>query len=67
MAYGTKILLALIPLAIVDAVIPIPIVGLILVYVVLARPPWFSDAVDRIYGRAPGRGSSGPTEGSGAS
>jgi hypothetical protein len=53
MAYGTKILLALIPLAIIDAVIPIPIVGLVLIYVILAKPPWFSEAVDRVYGRSP--------------
>lgn len=67
MDYGTKALLALIPLAIVDAVIPIPIVGLLLVYVIVAKPPWFSDAVDRLYGRPPRAKSTGPADGSAAS
>lgn len=51
MSDRTKALAVLIPLAIVDAIIPIPIVGLILVYVILARPPWFADLVRQIYER----------------
>ncbi len=51
MNYKTKALSYLIPLAIIDAVIPVPIIGLILIYVVLARPPWFSALTDQIYGR----------------
>ncbi len=47
----TKLLAALIVLGLVDAIIPIPIVGLVLVYVVLERPPWFLQWVDDIYGR----------------
>ncbi len=45
----TKVLAALLPLALVDTVIPVPILGLTLGYVVLARPPWFADLVRRIY------------------
>jgi len=46
-----KALSYLIPLAIADAVIPVPIVGLVLVYVVFARPPWFLALAKQIYGR----------------
>jgi len=49
-----RALVYLIPLAIVDAVIPVPIVGLILTYVILARPPWFLALTDQIYGRSKG-------------
>ena len=44
-----KTLLALILLCVVDVVIPLPITGLVLVYVVVQRPPWFVDLADRIY------------------
>ncbi len=52
MDHKAKVLAVLIFLAIVDAVIPVPIIGLVLVYVILARPPWFSALTDQIYGRA---------------
>ncbi|MFQ5682823.1 MAG: hypothetical protein ACE5HC_06055 [Candidatus Binatia bacterium] len=45
----TKAILALIPLTFVDAIIPIPIVGAILLYVILVRPVWFSNLVREIY------------------
>ena len=45
----TKILLSLILLGLLDAVIPLPIIGLILIYVLLERPPWFSGIVRQIY------------------
>ena len=44
-----KALLSLILLCVVDVVIPLPITGLVLVYVVVQRPPWFVDLADRIY------------------
>ena len=56
MDYRTKVLAGLISLAVVDAVIPVPIIGLILMYVIFAKPSWFSDLVARIYGRAEGGG-----------
>ena len=46
----TKSLVGLIFLAIVDTVIPLPIVGVILIYVAFQRPPWFRDVVLEIYG-----------------
>ena len=45
----TKILIFLIVLCVVDVVIPIPILGLILIYVVLKQPPWFLEVVSEIY------------------
>jgi hypothetical protein len=46
----TKIIICLICLALVDIILPIPIVGIILIYVVLQKPPWFRDLVDEVYG-----------------
>lgn len=45
----TKYIGGLIGLGLVDAVIPIPIIGIILIYVVLQRPPWFKDLVLEFY------------------
>jgi hypothetical protein len=45
----TKCLIALILLGIVDAVIPVPILVVILLYVLSQRPPWFRDLVQEIY------------------
>lgn len=50
MGKNTQLLLAVIGLGLVDAVIPFfPILGLILVYVIPARPAWFLDTVREIY------------------
>ncbi len=49
MSVKTKILITLISLGIVDAVIPIPILALILISVVLQRPPWFTNMMRDIY------------------
>jgi hypothetical protein len=45
----TKSIFAVILLGIVDVVIPIPIVGLMLIYVIVQKPPWFVDLVQEIY------------------
>ncbi len=45
----TKCLFALILLGIVDTIIPFPIIGLILIYVVSQKPPWFTEVVREIY------------------
>jgi hypothetical protein len=37
--------------SVVDVFIPVPIVGLILIYVILTKPPWFLALVDDLYGR----------------
>ena len=49
MGIKTKTLIFLIILGIIDMVIPIPILGLVLLYVVFQRPPWFMDVVSEIY------------------
>jgi len=48
----TKYLLILLGLGIIDVFIPVPIVGLILIYVLIQRPLWFKDVVREIYGDA---------------
>lgn len=45
----TKLILALIVLALIDTVTPIPITSLILIYGILQRPTWFKDVVREIY------------------
>ena len=54
MTAKTRSLIGLAALSIFDAVIPIPIVGLILFFVILQKPPWFQALVEEIYGEAPG-------------
>lgn len=44
-----KALTALIVLCVIDVVIPIPILGATLVYVVIQKPPWFEQTVRDIY------------------
>ena len=44
-----KILISLIILAILDAIIPIPFTTIMLIYVLLEKPPWFKKLVDDIY------------------
>jgi hypothetical protein len=45
------ILIYLILFCLIDTLIPIPFMGLLLVYVVLRKPSWFLDLVQRVYGR----------------
>ena len=45
----TKLLIYLTILCLVDVLIPIPIIGLILIYVVLEKPAWFLDLAHRVY------------------
>ncbi len=47
----SKTLLGLALLCLLDVVIPLPISGVVLIYVLLQRPPWFIDTVERIYRR----------------
>ena len=49
MSIKTKSVIVLTVLGIMDVVIPIPILGLVLLYVVLQRPPWFMDVLRGIY------------------
>ena len=50
MTIKTKTFIALLLLCLVDTVIPFPIVGTILIYVLFQRPPWFKHAFAEIYG-----------------
>jgi len=49
MSLTTKCLIFLIVLCITDVVIPLPILGATLIYVLLQKPRWFIDAVKEIY------------------
>lgn len=44
-----KTILLLVLLSIIDVVIPVPILGVILIYIILQRPPGFMALVNRIY------------------
>jgi hypothetical protein len=45
----TTVLTWLICMAVIDAVLPVPIVALILIWVTLKRPDWFTDVVRKLY------------------
>jgi len=45
----TKSIIVLILLGIIDAAIPLPIIGVILIYVIIQKPPWFLDFAKEIY------------------
>jgi len=49
MTFTTRCLIGLILLSIIDIVIPIPIVGSILIFAMLQKPPWFKRLVSEIY------------------
>ncbi len=49
MSIKTKCLILLIFLCITDVVIPVPILGVTLIYIVLQKPLWFTDVVSKIY------------------
>ena len=49
MTLKTQTIIGLVGLSIIDMVIPIPILGMILLFVVLQRPPWFQKAVSEFY------------------
>ncbi len=50
MTKKTQLLLGLIVLSVVDAVVPFfPVLGLVLIYVLLEKPPWFLETVRRVY------------------
>jgi hypothetical protein len=50
MTTKTKTLIALLLLSMVDTVIPLPIIGIILIYVLLQRPPWVRNVIGELYG-----------------
>ena len=51
MASRSTVLLWIVGLGVIDAVVPgLPVLGLILIYVVLSKPPWFPRMVRDLYG-----------------
>jgi hypothetical protein len=50
MGMKSKCLIFLIVLGIVDVLIPLPIIGILLIYVLFQRPPWFWEIVKEVYG-----------------
>jgi hypothetical protein len=49
MSPRTKILVGLIAFGIFDTVVPVPITALLLIYVLLNKPPWFLEYVREVY------------------
>lgn len=45
----TKSIFVLILVGMVDVVIPIPIIGLMLIYVIVQKPSWFLNLAQEIY------------------
>jgi hypothetical protein len=49
MTLKTQCLIGLTGLALVDIIIPIPILGAILIFVVIEKPAWFQNIVSDLY------------------
>lgn len=49
MTLKTQFLIGLIVLSAVDAIIPVPIIGLALIFVLLQKLPWFQKIVNEFY------------------
>jgi len=49
MKLKTTLLICLIIVALFDMVIPIPFMAILLIYVLLEKPPWFRNWVNTIY------------------
>lgn len=49
MKIDTKLILQLAVFAIIDVVIPIPLMAGLLIYVVITRPSWFLEIVNDLY------------------
>jgi hypothetical protein len=49
MSIKTKSITGIILLSLIDIIIPIPILGLILIYVLFEKPPWFYNVIGDIY------------------
>lgn len=45
----TQCLIWLVLLALVDIIIPVPFAALLLIYVLLYKPPWFKKIVETVY------------------
>ena len=52
MTRRNQILWSIVGLCVIDVFLPIPILGLTLIYVILEKPKWFRDMVTDVYGGA---------------
>jgi len=55
-----RVILAVAIVLVDTAVVVIPVTALVAAWVLVARPSWFREWVDRLYGGAPGGTSRGP-------
>jgi hypothetical protein len=53
MSSGERLALAVVIIVLDVAVFVVPVTGLLAAWVLLARPPWFRQWVDRLYGGGP--------------
>jgi hypothetical protein len=51
MKLKTSLIIGLVILAVLDMVIPIPFTALLLLYIVLEKPPWFQTWASELYKR----------------
>ena len=49
MLLRNQCILGLILFAVIDAIIPIPFAEIILLYILIKRPNWFREMIDRVY------------------
>jgi hypothetical protein len=49
MKFKTKLLIGLVIIAVLDMIVPIPFAALLLLYVVIEKPPWFQRLVADLY------------------
>jgi hypothetical protein len=57
MSTSERVALAVLIVVLDVTVFVVPVTGLLAAWVLLARPPWFREWVDRLYGPAVGDGS----------
>jgi hypothetical protein len=50
MSLGERVTLAIVIVVLDVAVFVVPVTGLLAAWVLLARPPWFKEWVERLYG-----------------
>lgn len=49
MTKNNKLILYLVIIAVFDAIIPIPFMALMLIYIILEKPLWFKKTVEEVY------------------
>lgn len=62
MSTGARIAIAAAVVLVDLALFALPLTGILVAYVIIARPRWFRALVERLYEPAPGSPSGGPRE-----